>query len=205
MKKEINDIKNLKEGQMKEVNIEGHDILLAKVKGQYHAMISKCSHVGGPLADGVLKDGRVRCPWHQACFDIFTGELEEPPAIDSLPLLDVSVENGKIFVNIPDDLKEITIPEIAGYDSSIDDRHFVVLGGGAAGSAAVETMRLAGFRGKITMISAENVLPYNRTQLSKSFISENESSLPVMRSKDFYRDFQIDLKLGKKVILVLIK
>jgi nitrite reductase/ring-hydroxylating ferredoxin subunit len=49
-------------------------ILLVKQNGKLSAIGSKCTHYGAPLHSGVLGDGRVRCPWHGACFNITTGE-----------------------------------------------------------------------------------------------------------------------------------
>jgi apoptosis-inducing factor 3 len=52
----------------------------------------------------------------------------------------------------------------------VDDeqRSFVVIGGGPAGLAAAQSLRDQGFIGKITLLSKENVLPYDRTKMSKN-------------------------------------
>jgi nitrite reductase/ring-hydroxylating ferredoxin subunit len=59
---------NLKDGEMREVEVEGLDdvkVLLAKVKNEVHALTPKCTHYGAPLVKGVLTgDGRITCPWH---------------------------------------------------------------------------------------------------------------------------------------------
>jgi nitrite reductase/ring-hydroxylating ferredoxin subunit len=49
-------------------------ILLVRQNGKLSAIGSKCTHYGAPLHTGVLGDGRVRCPWHGACFNITTGK-----------------------------------------------------------------------------------------------------------------------------------
>lgn len=41
------------------------------------------------LATGVLSKGHVRCPWHGACFNIATGDIEDFPGLDSLPTFQV--------------------------------------------------------------------------------------------------------------------
>lgn len=46
---------------------------------------AKCSHYGAPLKDGVLSGCRVTCPWHAACFDAKTGDIEDGCAIDAVP------------------------------------------------------------------------------------------------------------------------
>lgn len=50
-------------------------VLVVKQKGKITAVGSKCTHYGAPLEKGVLGDGHVRCPWHGACFNIATGNL----------------------------------------------------------------------------------------------------------------------------------
>jgi len=48
-----------------------------------------------------------------------------------------------------------------------DTRNFVVIGAGAAGLTCCETLRQSGYTGNILLINAEDVLPYDRTLLSK--------------------------------------
>lgn len=60
-------------------------ILLIKQKGELHAIGTKCTHYGALLHTGALGEGRVRCPWHGACFNIKTGDIEDYPGLDSLP------------------------------------------------------------------------------------------------------------------------
>ena len=40
---------------------------------------------------GAMCNGRVRCPWHGACFDLATGDIEDFPGLDSLQSFDVSL------------------------------------------------------------------------------------------------------------------
>ena len=81
-----------------------------------------------------------------------------------------------------------------------DDRTFVVLGAGAAGTAAVEKLRHEGFQGRVVLVSAEEKLPYDRTKLSKNYLQgkAKEDSLPL-RSCEFYEQHDIELRFGKTV------
>ena len=56
-------------------------------------MSSKCTHYGAPLITGAYKDGKIRCPWHGACFSAVTGDIEDYPGLDSLQSYDVSKKN----------------------------------------------------------------------------------------------------------------
>src|SRR3954469_22253741 len=88
----------LTDGEMKQVSAGGTEILLARVKGKYHAVGAHCTHYGAPLVDGVLNGDRIVCPWHHACFDITSGDVQEPPALDSLPCFELRVEAKSVIV-----------------------------------------------------------------------------------------------------------
>lgn len=46
------------------------------------------------VISGVLSKGHVRCPWHGACFNIATGDIEDFPGLDSLPIFQVTFHTG---------------------------------------------------------------------------------------------------------------
>ncbi len=50
------------------------EVLLANVDGSYYAIINRCTHASGSLAQGVLEGGIVTCPRHGARFDVKTGK-----------------------------------------------------------------------------------------------------------------------------------
>ncbi|XP_049553539.1 apoptosis-inducing factor 3 isoform X5 [Orcinus orca] len=91
-------IKDLENGQMREVELGWGKVLLVKDNGEFHALGHKCPHYGAPLVKGVLSRGRVRCPWHGACFNISTGDLEDFPGLDSLHKFQVKIEKEKVYV-----------------------------------------------------------------------------------------------------------
>lgn len=78
---------DINENEMKLLPLgdDGKKILLVKQKGELHAIGTKCTHYGALLHTGALGEGRVRCPWHGACFNIKTGDIEDYPGLDSLP------------------------------------------------------------------------------------------------------------------------
>ncbi|MBI2503071.1 MAG: FAD-dependent oxidoreductase [Candidatus Latescibacteria bacterium] len=190
----------LREGQMKQVSVEGTEVLLARVGGQYHAVGAHCTHYGAPLATGVLSGTRVVCPWHHACFSVVSGDQEEPPGLDALPCFEVRVENGQVLVAVPEEAPKQRLPQMAAPDAA-DKRIFAVLGGGAAGAAAVETLRQEGYRGRVLLITGETFLPYDRTTLSKGYLAEREkqSGVKPLRSETFYQEHGIEIIPGKTV------
>ncbi|CAK6966607.1 apoptosis-inducing factor 3 isoform X2 [Scomber scombrus] len=91
-------VKDLENGQMREVDLGSGRALLIKEHGEFSAMGHKCPHYGAPLVKGVLSKGHVRCPWHGACFNIATGDIEDFPGLDSLPIFQVRVEKDKVII-----------------------------------------------------------------------------------------------------------
>ena len=69
--------KDLKEGSLLRVDVEGKPIVLAMVQGKVYAMDAVCSHEGGPLEDGSLEGYELKCPWHYALFDIRNAKVSE--------------------------------------------------------------------------------------------------------------------------------
>lgn len=91
------------EGTMMSVQVEGEEILLACIGGQYFAINNICSHQGGWLDQGeLLKDScEVICPLHDACFDLKTGQPTSGPAKQPVTLYAVRVEGGDILLGPP--------------------------------------------------------------------------------------------------------
>ena len=187
------------DGEMKQVSVAGTDILLARVNGKYHAVGATCPHYGAPLVEGVLNGERIVCPWHHACFNVTTGDLEEPPALDALACYQVKIEKDQIIVRMPDDAPNRRIPPMTKRDTK-DERLFVIVGGGAAGYAAVQTLRADGFRGRVVLITRENHLPYDRPNLSKEYLQgKAEPAWLPLRPDDFFADHDIEVMRGREI------
>jgi len=193
----------LRDGEMKQVAAGETNILLAHVNGKYHAVGATCTHYGAPLAEGALCGERIICPWHHACFNVTTGDLEEPPALDALPRYEVRVENENVIVRMPEDAPDRRTPPMTKADTAADARAFVILGGGAAGYAAAQTLREGGFKGRVLMITREDRLPYDRPNLSKDYLQGHaEPGWIPLRPDEFFTDHDIEVMRGKEVTRV---
>ena len=196
-------VDELQNGQMQQIAVGDSQILLSKIEDKFYATGAFCSHYGAPLAKGILCGERIVCPWHNACYNAIAGQQVEPPGLDSLTHFAVRVEGENVLVELPESVPQHRTVEMARYEPSVDERTFVVLGAGAAGTAAVEVLRQQGFQGKIVMISAEQMLPYDRTKLSKAYLQGNaESDALPLRSCEFYDQQSIELRFGSAVTKV---
>ena len=189
----------LADGEMKQVSVNGKEILLARINGNFHAVGAHCTHYGAPLVEGVLSGERIICPWHHACFNITTGDLQEPPAFDALAHYEAKIENDQVIVRVPDDAQDRRTPQMAQRDTK-DERLFVIAGGGAAGYAAAQTLREDGFTGRLVLITRENHLPYDRPNLSKEYLQGTaEPEWLPLRSDDFFAEHDIEVIQGREI------
>ena len=194
---------DLRDGEMKEVAAGDTRVLLARAGDRFHAVSATCPHYGAPLAEGVLCGTRLVCPWHHAAFNIVNGDLEEPPALDALACFDVRVDSERVLVSVPDEAPDRRTPTMVQPDALADSRQFVIIGAGAAGYAAAQTLREEGFRGNVVMITREDRGPYDRPNLSKDYLHGHaEPEWMPLRSEEFFKEHGIKLVLNKEVTRV---
>jgi apoptosis-inducing factor 3 len=190
-------LSSLPEGGMLQGHAGGEAILLARRAGELFALGAFCTHYGAPLADGLLVGDTIRCPWHHACFALRTGKVLRAPARDPLPRWRVEEASGIVYVR---EKIEDAAPEAPARPERGVPKSVVIVGGGAAGNAAAETLRREGYAGRIAMLSADPDLPCDRPNLSKSYLAGTapEDWIPL-RTADFYREHEIDLRLNAQV------
>ncbi len=176
------------------VKVGDEEVLLAQVDGEIFALQGKCPHAGAPLEKGVLSSHRLVCPWHHACFDVRSGQLLEPPALDDLKRYRVERSEGEVRVF----LAELPNPERP--QPAPDERTFLMVGGGAAGEVCAQTLRRQGFGGRVVVLSADAQAPYDRTSLSKKVLAgqADPDSLPL-KDEDWYAQNDVELRLNSVV------
>jgi metal-sulfur cluster biosynthetic enzyme/nitrite reductase/ring-hydroxylating ferredoxin subunit len=84
------------------VEVEGDMIALFHVGGEWFALDDVCTHDGGPLADGALRDHTIACPRHGAKFDIRSGAALTMPAVRPTRSHEVKLEDGGVWVRLRD-------------------------------------------------------------------------------------------------------
>jgi 3-phenylpropionate/trans-cinnamate dioxygenase ferredoxin subunit len=93
--------RELKDGSMKLVSVEGTAILLIKQFGKIFAVDNRCPHQGCGFSGGTLDDGVIVCPCHEWRFNLESGEYEEEPAF-KLAKYEWKIKDGKIWVKLED-------------------------------------------------------------------------------------------------------
>jgi nitrite reductase/ring-hydroxylating ferredoxin subunit len=85
---------------VKLVEVAGRSILLVHNEGRIFAVENLCSHAQEPLACGRVKRGWIACPAHGARFDLETGEVLGPPAIDPIAVFAVRISGDMVEVAV---------------------------------------------------------------------------------------------------------
>ena len=80
-------------------HVGNDEVLLVHSANEIFAIAAHCSHYHGPLAEGLVREGGIRCPWHHACFDLRSGEAVRAPALSPLDCWRVEQKNGRVFVH----------------------------------------------------------------------------------------------------------
>ena len=175
----------------------GEPVLLARRGEEIFAVGAMCTHYSGPLSEGLLVDATVRCPWHHACFDLRTGAPLRAPALKPIACFAVLRERERVRVGKR--LPEAEVPPSpAGAPARI-----VILGAGAAGHSAAETLRREGYRGQLVLIGAGADLPVDRPNLSKDYMAGTApEDWLALRPREFFDQHNIELVLGARATYV---
>jgi NADPH-dependent 2,4-dienoyl-CoA reductase/sulfur reductase-like enzyme/nitrite reductase/ring-hydroxylating ferredoxin subunit len=191
-------ISDVPDGGMIVGSVGEESVLLARKGEELFALDAFCTHYHGPLVEGLIVGETIRCPWHHACFEMRTGSAVGAPAMR--PLRVYSIVRAGDTVRVVADARVITSPATA---TAADRAHVVIVGAGAAGSFAAAELRRIGFDGRVTLLSSEDRLPYDKPNLSKDYLAGRaaEDWIPL-RSEAEYASDRIDLRLRTTVDVI---
>lgn len=88
------------EGAGLRVDIGDDRVALFRIGSDVYAIGDRCSHAEASLSEGEVFDTEVECPRHGSAFDITTGEVLNLPATQPVPVYDVKVEDGVVYLDI---------------------------------------------------------------------------------------------------------
>ncbi|HET6577388.1 MAG TPA: FAD-dependent oxidoreductase [Gemmatimonadales bacterium] len=185
------------DGEMIAGHVDGEPVLLVRRGEEWFAVGAACTHYSGPLPEGLVVGDTVRCPWHHACFDLRTGRALRPPALNDLPCWLVEQRDGRVSVGAR------RKPEPRPAPRARAPERVVIIGGGAAGNSAAETLRREGYGGRITIVDPDRDAPYDRPNLSKDYLAGNapEEWIPL-HPPEFYEERAIELRRGPRVAAI---
>jgi NADPH-dependent 2,4-dienoyl-CoA reductase/sulfur reductase-like enzyme/nitrite reductase/ring-hydroxylating ferredoxin subunit len=176
-------------------HVDNEEVLLVRSRGEVFAVSPHCTHYQGPLAEGLVVGNTLRCPWHHARFDLRTGEAIKAPAIDPIGCWEIKLRDGLILVGSKRKRQKPKRDQAARAPEKI-----VIVGGGAAGFAAVEMLRREGYNGSLVMLSSDAALPCDRPNLSKDYLA---GTIPFeyvpLKDESYYAKNDIDTRLGRAV------
>jgi len=181
-------IDELTDGEPVLGHARGEAVVVVRRAGDVFATGARCTHYGGPLAEGLVVGDTLRCPWHHACFRLATGEAVGAPALDPIASFEVLRDGDRVRVGA-------RRPDPSPRRPARSPESIVVLGSGAAGAAAVETLRREGYDGPVVLIGSEP--PVDRPNLSKDYLAgtAEEGWIPL-RPEDFYGSIDVELVTG---------
>nr|WP_314482235.1 FAD-dependent oxidoreductase [uncultured Pseudomonas sp.] len=174
------------------VQAGSEELIILRQGDQVRAFQGNCPHAGAPLDDGRVCGGLLICPWHKAAFAVDDGMVCEPPALTDLRRYKAWVKDGQVWVD------DRPLPKARPPRHS-DARCFVVLGAGAAGTAAVATLLGHGFNGRLVWIDQERQPAYDRTALSKFVLAGQMApdEVPMLLEPDDLRTGQLERRHAK--------
>ncbi|MCU1354022.1 MAG: pyruvate oxidase, partial [Acidimicrobiales bacterium] len=96
----VAEVGDLADGRVRAVTVDRHTICLTRCGDAYGALDNRCPHQGGPLGEGSIEGGLLRCPWHGYDYDPITGR--PPPGFSDAPAAHpVKVRDGGVWVALP--------------------------------------------------------------------------------------------------------
>lgn len=88
----------LAESQPKAAQFKDTPIVVVRRGGDVFALMARCAHAGGPLAEGTVEGQTITCPWHGSTFDLSSGDVVDGPSAHPQPCLETRVVDGWVEV-----------------------------------------------------------------------------------------------------------
>ncbi len=93
-------VDDIPERQLVCFSVDGHEIVLCRVKDEFFCLENRCSHALSTFNEGRLRGYRLMCPLHGATFDVRDGQVCGPPAVRPIRSYAVRVEGDRLEVQL---------------------------------------------------------------------------------------------------------
>ena len=100
MRVEVTSLESLPRDRGVRVTVGEHRIAMFRIQDDVYAIGDRCSHAEASLSEGEIWDTTVECPRHGSEFDLRTGEPGALPATVPVPVYEVSVEDGTVYLEL---------------------------------------------------------------------------------------------------------
>jgi thiamine pyrophosphate-dependent acetolactate synthase large subunit-like protein/nitrite reductase/ring-hydroxylating ferredoxin subunit len=148
----IDDVDLPEDGRVRSAIVDGRSVALSRCGDRFGALDNRCPHQGGPLGEGSIEKGWLRCPWHGYDYDPITGA--PPPGFTDAPAhFDIEERADGVWVELPDHppaprtVADVLVETLVNYGVS---HVFGMVGHSNLGFA--DALRRAEDRGEITFI-----------------------------------------------------
>jgi len=193
---EIASLAEIEEGRCRLFEYGQDRVLVYRSDDAFTAVPAECTHHGETLDEGMIVEHVLTCPWHGSRFDLSSASCQSPPALHDLQQFDTKIKDGVLLL-------KRRKPEDISVQLRKESGTYLVIGNGAAGLAAAVTLRREGFDGRLIIITAELYLPYDRTRLSKSYLSgDSDRNIIFFSSDEYFSRMRIELLMGRQVAQV---
>ena len=97
---EVGSAQDTAPGELRAVDVEGVQVVLANVNGEIYAFRDACAVDGMPLSGGRLTDTVLVCPWHNCAFDARSGKRLDEPSEQGLASVPIALRDGTLQVAV---------------------------------------------------------------------------------------------------------
>jgi len=148
----VAELDELGEGRVKTVSAGRFTICLAHFDGEYGALDNHCPHQGGPLGEGSIENGWLRCPWHGYDYNPLTGA--PPEGFSDAPTgYELEVRDDGIYVGVPPEAAHVrTVSDVVVETLTNWGIRYVFGMVGHSNLGFADAMRRAEGRGELTYI-----------------------------------------------------
>ena len=89
-------------GEATKVELDGRNVLVARIGDSWYAIDDTCSHAKVSLSEGLIEedDCAIECPRHGALFSLETGEAMTLPAIKPVAAFATDVKDDGVYVTL---------------------------------------------------------------------------------------------------------
>lgn len=96
----VSEVGELAPGEKKQIDLDGVEVALFNVEGEYFCIEDICTHDGAPLCRGRFFGEEITCPRHGARFSVKTGVALSMPAVEPTETYPVKIEGSDIKIEI---------------------------------------------------------------------------------------------------------